>query len=175
MLKRMLWCLLLLLSISARAGNIYFGPTVFIENTTSDNDNFRAIHPRISVGYEEIIHYIFLAGELYFVPGAISFSESNTYRPQSVQTQQQYGLSFLPGLYISEYIVGYARLGMVETRFWGPNVTKAGAEIGVGLQSQLSDNWSLRTEYIYYAYPSISTIGRPHTDQYGLGLIYRLQ
>lgn len=175
MKKRILAASLLALSLQAFAGSIYFGPTLFIQNTTSQEDNYRAFHPRLSVGYWDLLDCFYLAGELFVVPTTITIYESNTLRSESARTTYSYGLSFLPGLLLTKDIVAYLRLGYSATRFYGPDATKSGGQFGVGLQSDLTENWSIPGEYIYTAYSNISYLGSPHTDQYGLGLIYKLQ
>lgn len=166
---------LMVLSLKAFAGSIYFGPTLFLQNTTSPQDNYRAAHPRLAAGYWDVIDCFYLAGELFFVPATLTIYESNTVRSQSVRTTYSYGLSFLPGLLLTEDIVAYLRVSYSATRFYGPDVTKSGGEFGVGLQSDLTKNWSIRGEYIYIAYSNLSYLGSPRTDQYGIGLIYKLQ
>jgi opacity protein-like surface antigen len=175
MKKWILAALLLVLSWNASAGSLYFGPTLAIQNTTSQFDNYRGFQPRLSGGYEDVLDCFYLAGEVFWVPGMVTIYESNTLRSESARTTYSYGLSFLPGLLLTEYVIAYLRLGYSATRFWGPNATKSGGQFGVGLQSDLTDNWSLRGEYIYTAYSNISYLGSPRSDQYGIGLIYKLK
>ncbi len=117
MKKVVLVATLLALSLPAFAGSLYFGPTLFIQNTTSQEDNYRAFHPRISAGYWDVIDCFYLAGELFVVPTTVTIYESNTVRSESARTTYSYGLSFLPGLLITEDVVAYLRLGYSGTRF----------------------------------------------------------
>lgn len=166
---------LLVLSLQAAAGSLYFAPSLFMEETTSHYDNFRGLYPKFAVGYWDLISYFYLAGELYLTPTTLSLSESNNNRAQSARTTTGYGASIIPGLLLSETIIGYLRLGYEATNFYGPDTTKSGAQFGAGLQSSLSENWSIRVEYLYTAYSNVASIGSPSSDQYGLGLIYKLQ
>jgi opacity protein-like surface antigen len=175
MKKLILACALLAISLEASAGSMYFGPTLFIQTNTSSDDNYRGLHPRLSVGYWDVYDCFYLAGELYVVPATVSISESNDDRAESARTTADYGVSFLPGLLITETVVAYLRVGYNASRFYGPDVTKSGGQFGAGIQSSLSENWSIRVEYLYTAYSNVSTIGSPKSDQYGLGLIYKLQ
>ncbi len=175
-MKKILWTLALLAaSWQVSAGSIYFAPSLFMQRTVSDTDNFHALYMHLAAGYWDVIDCFYLAGELFIVPATVSISESNPQRDESIRTTYAWGVSFLPGLLLTEKVVAFLRMGYVATRFWGPDTTKSGGQIGVGLQSELSKNWDLRGEYIYTAYTNTSNIGSPKTDQYGIGLIYKLQ
>jgi len=174
MKKLLLAATTFLLSLNAWAGSIYLGPTIFEQTNTSYNDNYRGLHPRLSIGYWDAIDCFYLAAEGFIVPLTVTMSESNPTRPESVRTTYSWGASFLPGLLLTETIVAYLRVGYTATRFWGPDATKSGGQFGAGLQSDLTENWSLRGEYLYTAYSNISYLS-PHTDQFGIGLIYKLQ
>lgn len=176
MKKWLLAALMFILSdINALAGSLYFGPTLYLQNTTSQQDNFRAIFPQLAAGYWDVIDCFYFAGELFFVPFTVGISETNNQRSESVSTTYQYGISFLPGLLLTENVVAYLRGGYVATRFWGPDTMKSGGQFGVGIQSDISVNWSLRGEYDYTAFKSVAALGSPHTDQFGVSFIYKLQ
>lgn len=166
---------LLVIGGNVFAGSLYFGPSLYMEKTTSDSDNLRGLFPHLSAGYWDVYDCFYLAGELFVIPYTLSLYESNSERDQSARTTYAWGLSFLPGLLLTEKVVAYLRLGYVATHFWGPNTNKSGGQFGAGLQSDLSKNWSIRAEYVYTAYANVSTWGSPKTDQYGIGLIYKLQ
>jgi opacity protein-like surface antigen len=86
-----------------------------------------------------------------------------------------YGLSVLPGYLISDNVLGYLRLGVVNTRFNGHNNSNStGGQVGLGMQTALTNCWDLRGEWIYSFYNSI-TAGVPRTQQFNLGLLYKFQ
>ncbi len=175
MKKIILACFLLALSLPGLAGSLYGGANFYMQNTTSKYDNFRGFNIQFSAGYWESFDCFYLAGELFILPWNIYLSETNKIRAESARTTYTYGASFLPGLLLTEKVVTYLRVGYIATRFWGPDVIKSGGQFGLGIESFLSNNWSLRAEYIYTAYSHLAYLGSPHTDQIGLGLIFKLQ
>ncbi len=175
-MKKLLATLLLaLFSLNGFAGSLYFGSSLYLQATTSQEDNFRATFLQFAAGYWDAFDCFYLAGEVFIVPFTLGISETNTFRPESASTTYQYGLSLLPGLLLTESVVAYLRAGYVATRFWGLDATKSGGQFGVGLQSDITHNWSLRGEYTFTAYSGVSAIGSPRTDQFGIGFIYKLQ
>lgn len=107
-----------------------------------------------------------------------------------------YGLALLPGIRLNDTTLGYIRLGWNWANLKASaNVnnngtiyrsstsnTSNGFNYGLGMETLLVDNWSLRTEYSHTGYSSFST-GRhnnssvrtsinPSDNQFMLGLIY---
>ena len=175
-MKKLLMALAMLVcSLNSWAGSIYFAPSLFMQKITSQLDNVRETYVRMAAGYWDVIDCFYLAGEVFLIPGSYTMYEFNNVRSQSARTTYAYGVSFLPGLLLTETVSVFLRGSYIATRFWGPDVMKNGGEFGVGLQSDLTKNWTLRGEYIFTAYSSLSYLGSPKSDLFGIGLIYKLQ
>ncbi|EKD72111.1 MAG: hypothetical protein ACD_46C00004G0005 [uncultured bacterium] len=156
----------------AQAGAFYIGPSINVIDVTSPNGSYRGLDPRISFGYSDIFSSsTYLAGEIFTTPFSAVLSE-NTSNSTSLKTSRNFGASFIPGVFISSDAIGYARLGLITTKFTGPSVYKTGAQFGVGLQAALAPNWSLRSEYDFITYGTISQLGSPKTDQFTIGVLY---
>lgn len=100
-----------------------------------------------------------------------------------------WGLSILPGMRVNDTSLAYIRLGynwtrlrLRETETVGvassatASSSRGGFNYGLGLETLLVDNWSLRTEYNYTRYRSFSTVYgtsvRAADNQFTLGLKY---
>ena len=173
MLKRILFAILTVLSFStAYAGSFYMGPHIALIDTTSQNGSYRGVEPRLTFGYGDMMTiYSYLGGEIF----ASAFSavlSNNTPNATSLKTTRSFGASLIPGYMINQSAMGYLRLGMISSEFSGPNTTKSGAQIGIGMQTSLDRNWSVRGEYTYTAYATVHQLGAPKTDQFMIGFLY---
>lgn len=104
-----------------------------------------------------------------------------------IRQKYSYGISFIPGALITERTMGYGRIGLVNTGFsakWTDstgnnsyNKTATGGQLGLGLQTSLTDNLDLRGEYDYTLYRSINfkngVRSSPNTDQFNIALVYK--
>jgi opacity protein-like surface antigen len=100
----------------------------------------------------------------------------------TLKNKYGYGLSFIPGLMLSDHTMIYARAGVVRTRFedsvsgYKNRKTLTGGQVGLGLQTSLTQNVDLRGEYDFTTYGSQTIDGtkiKPRTDTFTLGLIYK--
>jgi len=106
-----------------------------------------------------------------------------------VTVNGSYGLALLPGVKLNDATLGYIRLGYNWTNIKyqesltgvgsaSKTNTSGGFAYGVGMETLLSGNWSLRTEYTYTNYNSSNTsLGAgtnvdPSDNQFMLGLLY---
>lgn len=98
----------------------------------------------------------YLGGELFL--NNLSYSQIN---------HMNYGLgaSLIPGVYLNNDTMVYTRLGIEAFRKGHTHHTKAGAQVGLGLQNSIAKNWDIRGEYVY-----TSNID---TKQFNVGLIYK--
>jgi opacity protein-like surface antigen len=165
--------ILLVATSLARAGNVYLGPAFFLQDNTTHTSNYRGLHPRISVGYAQMLEDFYLAGEVFGVPATATLADNHN-NSASVRSSRTVGASILPGAMVTENVLGYARLGVVNTQFPSPNTSRAGAQVGVGLQTCLTPHWDLRLEYSYTAYKTVPTLGAVKSDQVGLGFVYKV-
>lgn len=129
---------------------------------------FRGVPFKVFAGYGGMISQsVYLAGELGGVAGTAQMSNKNNMR-----TSYGYRLSVLPGVMLSDQTLAYLRGGMVRTEFSNVNNMVTGAEMGVGLQTFLTQNFDLRAEYDYTAYRTVSGIHAPSADGFDLGIVY---
>jgi opacity protein-like surface antigen len=154
-------------------GAPYAGLSAGVITNTSTTVNYRGMPGNIFAGYGATIGIgIYLAGEVSGTLGAITITDNG------LRSTYSYGISFIPGLMLSDHTMGYARLGLLRTHFTPKGnvgaATVAGGEFGLGLQTSLTQNWDLRMEYDYIASRSISGLsGTPRTDTTTLGLAYK--
>ena len=160
--------------VSTANAGMYIGPTLFVRDTMATHSSVRELAARMSLGYGDFVAPSFyLAGEIFGMPGSMLL-RSNTSSGIGVRNTYSYGISLLPGTAITDSVMGYLRMGLIETRFTSASTTRAGGQIGLGLQTGLTSNWDMRMEYIYSMYGSITNIGSPKGDWIGLGLTYKL-
>jgi outer membrane immunogenic protein len=109
------------------------------------------------------------------------------------QVNGTWGLSLLPGVKLNDATLGYLRLGYDWTNFktnesqssgTGPaptttSVSKSnssgGFNYGLGVETLLTGNWSVRTEFTHTNYNSFNsafTSFNPSNNQFMLGLLY---
>lgn len=156
----------------AHAAAFYIEPSANVIDVTSPNGSYRGVAPRLAFGYSDMIsNEGYFAGELFVTPTSGVLSE-NTPNSTSLKTTRDFGASIIPGYYINQSVIGFLRFGAITTKFTGPNKYLTGAQFGIGMQTLLTPNWSVRTEYNYITYRSSSSIGTPRSDQFSLGLLY---
>ncbi len=167
--------LFILSASTVYAGNLYLGPALFLQDNTTTYSNYRGLHPRLSVGYAEMFEDFYLAIEGFGVPvtGTITDNHNNGLSA-SARSTRSFGGSILPGALITENVLAYARIGVVNTLFPSPNTSRAGGQVGLGLQSSLTTHWDMRVEYIFTAYKTVPTLGSVKSDQVGVGLVYKV-
>jgi opacity protein-like surface antigen len=146
----------------ATSGAPYVGASVGQKTNTATYVNFRGVPVDIFVGYGAII------GEGLYIGGEVL---------ANVTTAEVTDNGFLPGLLISDHTMAYLRLGILRQHF-SPSGLKANTvsagQLGIGLQTNLMQNWDLRGEYDYDAYGSLSGIaGNPRGDEFDMALLYK--
>jgi len=176
MIKKIIACAITALCMqSSWAGNVYLGPALFLQDNTTPTSNYRGLQPRLTAGYADSLQDLFLAGEIFVDPTSAIIS-NNYSSPGAVSARStwSYGAGILPGTLITEHVLGFARIGVLTTKFTGPSTSRWGAEFGLGLQTCLTPYWDLRAEYIYTAYKTVPHLGAVKADQVGIGLIYKV-
>jgi hypothetical protein len=154
------------------AGNFYLAPDLYIERIASNHSSYSDIHPQLAVGYGAMRRNIFIAGELFFTPVYADISNNHNKNTYSSRITSSFGASFIPGFMINNTTMGFARLGMITSRFKSPGTFTTGGQIGLGIQSIMIDNWSLRGEYNFTAYRKVGGFGSPKSNELGFGLVY---
>lgn len=145
------------------------------------------------LGYGMMMNdWFYLGGEIF---GAYSSAESNfstaetsTYT-NKFEANSSYGLGLLPGAKLTDSTLTFVRLGWnwanVKTKetFTGAannnnSETVNGFVFGIGMETLVMDDWSLRGEFDHTFYSDYNTGGtynttvNPSDNQFSLGLIY---
>lgn len=159
-------------SVAFASASPYVGAALGINTVTSKSgSNFRGVPVDLFAGYGATINTnLYLGGEVFLTPVTTNISSySNTY---SVRTTYGYGASVLPGIMFSDHTFGYIRAGVVESHFRSDDSTVFGAQLGLGMQTTVAQNFDLRTEYVFTTY---NKMGSAKSDAFKLGLVYKFE
>lgn len=150
----------------------YVGGSIGLtDNSAKGHGTYRGLDANLALGYGGIVQQaVYVAGELFVVPGSISVGPSDT-----VKTSYSVGASILPGIMLNDKTMGYLRLGIVDSRFTDSSQTKVGGQVGLGLETNLCQNWDLRGEYTWSKYASSGRLTSPTTDGAHIGIVYRFE
>lgn len=180
MMKKLLLSLALIATTSLAFANPapYLGGSLGITANTNNkgSGSYRGMPFTGFVGFGGAIDpNYYLAGELSLTVGTADIDNAG-----NMKSSYGYGISVLPGVMLSDHTSGFLRVGIVRSRFPDANTNLTGGQFGLGLQTSVTQNVDLRTEYDYIAYrsssstastPGIST--SPTSDQFNLALIYK--
>lgn len=156
----------------AFAAGPYIGGSIGMRDNISSGA-YRGIEGTLSAGYGTMLSPCwYLAGEIF---GGDSFNLQDHKTPGNlgIRSSWSYGLDVIPGFMLTDYVLAYARGGVVRTRFSDANVNATGGRAGVGLQTSIAQCWDLRGEYVYTYYGKVSNVGKPQSDQVNVGLVYK--
>lgn len=156
----------------------YIGGSLGVRNNYSGSPAvFKGLDGNLSLGYGGIIAPAWYLAAEAFVLGTINLKDmpnsATGYPSGSVRSTWAYGLDVLPGYMITNYVMAYLRAGISETYFNNQGVYRFGWRVGAGGQTNIYQNWDLRGEYVYTYHNRISAIGRPNTDLFNVGVVYR--
>ena len=154
------------------------------------------------VGYGQYFNnYFYLGGELlgnYNGSNQVTmaFNSDGDTLQQKLQPRGTWGLTLIPGLKLNDASLGYFRLGYDWTNFHssvsgtdlgGPSFsgskssTQGGWDFGLGIETLVYENWSVRTEYNHVWYNSFtnnaagtSVTFKPSDNQFTLGAVYHI-
>jgi len=146
------------------------------------------------LGYGQYLTDLFyLGGEILGnysgAQSSTNFSDGADSVSAKSQARGSWGLALLPGIRLNDTSLGYVRLGwnwvslkgsvngIVDgTTFSGSNThTANGFDLGLGIETLVYQNWSVRTEYNHTWYNNFSTSGasfNPSDNQFTLGISY---
>ncbi len=184
-------------SVAFAATGPYVGASVGVNSGTFNLKNpgvanyelgGRGAIGNLFAGYGTLVSQsIYLGGEA-FVDATNTQSKTTIGSSKAtVNERYGYGISFIPGVMISNDTMAYARVGVVRSSFqakssaagvstYSKSKTLTGGQIGVGMQTSLTQNVDLRGEYDYTSYRSQKFAGtqvQPRTDAFTVGLIYK--
>lgn len=148
-------------------GIVYLGGDVGLVN----NNGNRVIPLTLFGGYGGFVNQnYYLGGELFLVPVSAEITNTNS----DYTTTYGYGLSFVPGVALNENSMFFGRLGVVRTHFDTENTDVMGGQVGLGVQTNLTQSLDLRGEYIFTVYRSFSDLTAPKSDQVNIGIVFRV-
>lgn len=162
-------------STQTLAGSVYLGPSISILDTITNNSAYRAVAPRLTLGYGDLGDGAYFAGELFVVPTTAQITDTHLPGTQSAKMSTQFGASFIPGVVIGPQTLGFFRIGVITSKFTGPNTYKTGGQLGLGLMTAVSPEWDVRGEYNYSVYSSSGGISAPKVDEFMLSFLYRFE
>ena len=152
------------------------------------------------LGYGQYLTDLFyLGGEIFGNVSGVDQARSSTFPDgnsySKFEANGSYGLALLPGLRLNDATLGYIRLGWNWANLKGKmsvvdidagtsgssnkSNTSNGFNLGLGLETLVYENWSVRTEYSHTWYSDFnnSVAGEsisfnPSDNQFMLGVIY---
>ena len=152
----------------------YIGASVGVRNNYSGAPAvYKGLEGILSLGYAGVLTPSFyLPAEII---GANSLQLRNYRDPDGdgIRTTWNYGISLIPGVMITDYIMGYVRVGAQRARFTNIGEHKCGWHVGLGGQGNIAPNWDIRGEYVYSSYHRTSELGRPRADQFNVGVVFK--
>ncbi|MES2217583.1 MAG: outer membrane beta-barrel protein [Pseudomonadota bacterium] len=165
--------ILAIASSTAFAGAPYIGARTGVIVNTATNVNFRGLPGTLFGGYGAGLGQgFYLGGEVFVTLGSATITDNG------LKSGYAYGFGILPGILISDHTMGYLRVGLVQTQFSPTNQgnsTVTGGQLGLGLQTSLTQNWDLRGEYTYTASKSVKGVsGNPRTDETTIAMVYKV-
>jgi opacity protein-like surface antigen len=175
MLKKLFVVTALMSVVNVAAANSY--PYVGVGTGLVNNSNgqsphigdFRGLPFNVFLGFANLTaEGLYLAGELNGTLATGEFTNN-----QGLKSSYGYGASILPGMLLSEHTLAFARAGVVRTRFSDASSMSTGGQLGLGLQTSLTQNLDIRGEYDFTAYSSVSKVGAPRQDAFMAGLVYK--
>lgn len=153
------------------AAGTYVGMSGAVQDIVSNNATYRAFLPGLFIGYQTVVdHDYYFAGEL---SGTAAASLTNNYvnRDDSMRMTPKFALSFIPGIMFSQDAMGFLRIGLAEGNLSAQSTWRPGFLAGIGLESAITPCWSVRAEYTYTVFSSVTT-GTPRSDEYTVGFKY---
>lgn len=159
--KTLLFTLIIASTTIAQASTPYLGGSIGIADIENlNNHTSSGALGKIVGGYGSLVginNNIYVGGELNADLG-LGYSSYNG-------TTYGLGASFMPGLMITPEIMLYGRAGYQATRSTKSSTISYDAQLGLGLQTALSKNWDVRTEYV--------NVFGIENRQVNLGFIYK--
>lgn len=141
----------------------YVGAALGVENAGRYNGLVGNIFGGYGTTMGQDQEYYF-AGEAFADVGSIPFSSTKS---ASRRITYSLGGSLIPGLMLNKFTMAYARFGIASCHFTKGNSTDVAPQLGLGLQTNWMQHWDVRGEYVY-------TAGAAESNQFNLGLVYRL-
>jgi opacity protein-like surface antigen len=169
--------LFMMSSTLSYAGIFYMGPSLQYENVVGDTTgSYQATSARLTVGYAEKLEFpYYLAGELFGVAGNINGHPDDS----GLKNTPSFGVALLPGFMLYDNTFLYGRLGTIGSRFSATGSYAWGGQVGIGVETAITQTWDIRAEYIFTQYSELngsgSVYGAPHSNTIAIGFIHRFK
>jgi opacity protein-like surface antigen len=159
-------------------GSPYIGADIGARyNWSSNTRMFEGYTGNIVAGYGFASDDIYLAGEL-FAQETANLRNYTEVHGNSLRSTWDYGVSFIPGVFLAERTILFGRIGVVNTNFTTLAVKRWGTQVGGGMQVNVAPHWDVRGEFDYTKYrnttfpvpPSSQSV--PQSSQVLAGVIY---
>lgn len=177
MIKKILPTAIIWLTItSAQAAVFYVAPVAVWDSFYLNPIRYEGLSPKLSIGVSPTVYSQYAISFEGWVDPIKPFTHTNnTFGIVSLKPSYSYGLSLLPGYNLDDVLRVYLRLGVLGTKFDDIGDTGVAWQAGAGLQVSWSctSPWSIRGEWNYAKYRSISGVGVIADGQYSLGFVYR--
>jgi len=187
-------------TVALASSGPYIGGSVGVNSSTfTDTDNVatkastdfggRGAIGNLFAGYGAMVNSnIYLGGEAFADLTNTSAEFKIPGLKKTISQKYGYGISFIPGVMLSDHTMAYGRIGVIRSRFElatdvqdRSSTTKrqalTGGQIGLGLQTSLTQNLDLRGEYDYTRYREAkfndTNSIQPRSDSFNLGLVYK--
>jgi opacity protein-like surface antigen len=172
-LRKHILAILLFISLPTQAA-YFFGPALTYQNIGVSGNRYQALAPRLTLGYGDWYNdWFYFAGELFGSPRFFQLNNQPE-NGQSLRIKYLYGISVVPGVKVNDVVMAYARIGEAISRFDSLNITRRGFVGGLGMETPLTKAWSLRAEFEYIKYNSITSVGSPVSKGVIVGGLYRI-
>lgn len=162
----------------------YIGAGLGITANTSTNSSaymtsaFRGAPLSVLAGYGGTVNdWYFVAAEVNATLLTSSLSGTGM-----LKSSYGYGISVLPGYMLSDHTAAFLRAGLVRTHFSNLDKYSTGGQLGLGLQTSVTQNLDVRGEYDFTAYSAVNTAAKtggwinsiaPRSDTTTLSFIYK--
>ncbi len=160
--------------VSLASSAPYVGASTGINVFTSTSGGmFRGVPATVFGGYGGTLNEsIYLGGEVFGTMGTMTLNNGPTTKA-SLRSTSGYGIGLIPGIMLSDRTLAFIRAGLVRSYFSTIRSTATGGQLGLGLQTALTQNWDLRGEYDFTAYNSVGGVS-PRSDLFNLGFVYKI-
>ncbi len=148
---------------AAAAPAPYVGGGLGLTVNSSHGSSYRGVPLTIFGGYGGVVsNGFYMAGEVFADVVTADLNNSSS----QLSSSYAYGISFIPGVMLSQDTLGFVRLGLQDAHFKHRS-SKDGVELGLGMQTAINPSWDVRGEYDYIQYN-----GSLKSDRFGLGMLY---
>lgn len=135
---------------------------------------FRGLPLRVFAGYGGTISQsrFYLAGEV----GATLVTGELVNSSYGLASDNGYMVSLLPGVLLNDNTLAFLRTAGVKTWFKDPREASSGFQFGLGLETSVYPNVSVRAEYDITLYSDLHRIGQhrsPRSDGGNFDVIYK--